>query len=187
MPTTSTVVIAGTADAASAQVVALAVTCAGAAVVTGSTGVCHAERRVGLPAPGRTHRRRHEAHARAAFIRRTVACQPDGSPSGPPGWLITSRQPVGELARSAQHHVEHERGLPCLCSRARLYLNVCIGLRIAGEKIFHRNVRVMGCIVAGSRVRVIDAVRAAPGQAGRRSDLCPVCPAPGQLLAGRYA
>jgi hypothetical protein len=74
----------------------------------------------------------------------------------------------------------------CLFSGDRLYLNVCIGLRIAGEKTLLRNVRVMGCTVARSGVRVVDAVRAAPGQAGRRSGLYPVCPA-GELLAGRYA
>src|SRR5438270_13531565 len=44
MTTTSTAVIMGAAHAAAAQVVALAVTCAGAAVVMGSTGVCHADR-----------------------------------------------------------------------------------------------------------------------------------------------
>jgi hypothetical protein len=74
----------------------------------------------------------------------------------------------------------------CLCNSDRLYLNVCIGLRIAGEKTHPRNVRVMGCIVARSGVQVVDAVRAAPGQAGRRSDLHPVCPAR-ELLAGEYA
>jgi hypothetical protein len=52
-------------------------------------------------------------------------------------------------------------------SSDRLYLNVRIGLRIAGGKTLPRNVRVMGRIVAGSAVQVVDAVRAAPGRAGR--------------------
>jgi hypothetical protein len=57
-------------------------------------------------------------------------------------------------------------GKQCLCGIARLYLNVCIGLRIAGGGNLRRNVRVMGCVVACSRVRVVDAVRATPGAGG---------------------
>jgi hypothetical protein len=49
-----------------------------------------------------------------------------------------------------------------------------------------RNVRVVGRIVAGSAIQVVDAVRAAPGQAGRAAPVYPVCPAR-ELLAGRYA
>ena len=66
-------------------------------------------------------------------------------------------------------------------SSDRLYLNVCIGLRIAGGKTLPRNVRVMGRIVADSAVQVIDAVRAAPGRAGRGSRRCGA-----RLYSGSY-
>ena len=77
-------------------------------------------------------------------------------------------------------------GKQCLCSSARLYLKRLHRPPYSWGRKLRRNVRVMGCIVACSRVRVVDAVRAAPGQAGRRSAPYPRCPAR-ELLAGRYA
>ena len=89
---------------------------------------------------------------------------------------------------------------PCLCSSDRLYLNVCIGLCIAGEKDSPSQRQGHGAHRGSSAVQVVDAVRAAPGRAGRvapvrrpavfgrlrQGDLYPVCPAR-ELLAGRYA
>jgi hypothetical protein len=57
-----------------------------------------------------------------------------------------------------------DAGKPCRFSRDRLYLNVGIGLRIAGGENRPRTVRVMGWIVARSGVRVVDAVRPRQGR-----------------------
>ena len=70
-----------------------------------------------------------------------------------------------------------DAGKPCRLSRDRLYLNVGIGLRIAGEKTRPRAVRVMGWIVARSGFGWLMRYDA-PGQAGRGSDLYPRLPGP---------
>ena len=126
-------------------------------------------RRSGTALPARRRARPEPPLARAAAA---------------PHWPQHGHRPYGNHPECGMSGRGAGEAVPV--SSDRPYLNVRIGLRIAGEKTLPRNVRVMGCIVARSGGQVVDAVRAAPGQAGRRSDLYPVCPAR-ELLAGRYA